>query len=66
MPMYEYACLKCKNRFELLRPYQERDDRAECPECGTEKKHIRVPSLFSGGGKDASSGGCAPLSSGGG
>jgi putative FmdB family regulatory protein len=59
--MYEYVCLKCKTRFELLRSLSERDEPAECPECGTKKKHVRAPSLFSGlgGSETSSSGGCS-------
>lgn len=58
MPMYEYICLKCKTRFELLQSLSERDDEAECPECGTHKKHLRAPSMFSGmSSSDSSAGG---------
>lgn len=61
MPMYEYVCLKCKNRFELLRSLSERDDACECPSCGKQKKHLRAPSLFSGlSSSDSSGGACAP------
>ncbi len=61
MPMYEYVCLKCKTRFELLRQLSERDEPAECPECKTVKKHLRAPSLFSGlsGSESSGGGGCA-------
>ena len=59
MPMYEYTCLNCGQRFELLRTSGERDDMSECPQCGEEKKHLRVPSIFSGLSLDGG-GGCTP------
>lgn len=33
MPIYEYHCLKCNAKFELLRRMRESDDAVECPEC---------------------------------
>ena len=71
MPLYEYTCKKCEQRFELLRSHGERDDACECTECGAVKKHRRVPSLFAAGVGDAgpsggglSSGSCSSSSSG--
>ena len=34
MPVYEYVCATCRNRFEKLRPMSEMDDEAPCPDCG--------------------------------
>ena len=34
MPVYEYVCATCKNRFEKLRPMAQMDDEAPCPTCG--------------------------------
>ncbi len=31
MPLYEYYCARCKQRFEMLRPLRRMDDRADCP-----------------------------------
>ncbi|NMB75950.1 MAG: zinc ribbon domain-containing protein [Myxococcales bacterium] len=55
MPLYEYRCPACGERFELLRSASERDDEAQCPRCGKKKKMFRlqanVQALFGGGGK---------------
>ena len=44
MPIYEYACPKCKSRFELLRPMSRADEAAACPHCRS--KAQRVLSTF--------------------
>jgi len=31
MPLYEYYCRRCEQRFELLRPVARMDDPAPCP-----------------------------------
>jgi putative FmdB family regulatory protein len=31
MPLYEYYCRRCQQRFELLRPLARMDDPAPCP-----------------------------------
>ncbi len=33
MPMYEYYCHACDERFEELRPFNAADDPAICPAC---------------------------------
>ena len=33
MPMYEYRCSKCSNKFELRRGLAARDEAAPCPAC---------------------------------
>jgi len=39
MPIYEYFCEKCKNRFELMRPFALSQEDADCPKChGTSKR----------------------------
>ena len=32
MPLYEYYCESCNQRFELLRPMSRMDDPAACPQ----------------------------------
>ena len=69
MPLYEYYCRRCEQRFELLRPVARMDDAAPCP-----KGHDggeRVLSTFaafsqgSGGGEAlGGGGGCAGCSGG--
>ncbi len=45
MPVYEYVCATCRNRFEKLRPMSGMDDDAPCPDCGTHS--ARTLSVFS-------------------
>jgi putative FmdB family regulatory protein len=42
MPVYEYVCDECKNRFELMRPFSRSGEGADCPRC--RKKSNRVMS----------------------
>jgi putative FmdB family regulatory protein len=41
MPLYEYRCEKCENRFEAL--VLSSDDQINCPEC----KGAKIEKLFS-------------------
>lgn len=67
MPLYEYRCVQCGERFELLRSFGERDEEAECPRCRARAKMFRLPArvqaLF---GSGDSSAGCSSGSLGGG
>jgi putative FmdB family regulatory protein len=33
MPIYEYICPECDNKFEQMRPLSQSDKPAECPRC---------------------------------
>ncbi len=35
MPLYEYVCTTCRNRFEKLRPMESAGEDANCPDCGS-------------------------------
>jgi putative FmdB family regulatory protein len=35
MPVYEYACLDCRHRFDALRPMKDADAPIPCGECGS-------------------------------
>jgi len=59
MPIYEYECTKCDERFELRRSIADSDSEIRCPKCGAEKPR-RVLSVFA---MSSSSGACAPSSS---
>ena len=59
MPIYEYECIKCGERFELRRSIADSDSEVKCPKCGAEEPR-RVFSVFATG---SSSGTCAPSSS---
>ena len=58
MPIYEYECSKCGERFEIRRSMADSDSETRCPKCGTENPQ-RVFSAFTMG---SSSNACAPSS----
>lgn len=46
MPMYEYQCSKCEDRFEELVTSAADEAEVKCPSCGSEKI-FKVMSTFS-------------------
>ena len=73
MPIYEYVCLECGERFETLRLMREADMPIACSRCESEHTSRKVSVVFShtGGTMAAessrsitSSGGCAGCSGG--
>ena len=57
MPIYEYECRNCGERFEVIQKSGEGNEDLCCPKCDTDKPE-RVLSVFcSGGAKGATSGG---------
>ncbi len=63
MPIYEYVCDACSNKFELMRPFSKSTEPADCPTCKHKAK--RVLSRFACF-STSSSGEVAPISGGGG
>ncbi|MBN1315607.1 MAG: zinc ribbon domain-containing protein [Anaerolineales bacterium] len=66
MPIYEYFCCECKNRFEKMRPMSQSDEPATCPTCHQEAD--RCASTFAAHGENGkalagSSSGCASCAS---
>jgi putative FmdB family regulatory protein len=63
MPLYEYRCADCTQRFEKLIRSTISPDSPECPHCGSTIVS-RLPSTFApriaASAAFASSGGCAP------
>lgn len=63
MPLYEYICQECDNRFEKRVSFSEADNEQECPACGSQKSRKQI-SLFastangSSSNTGYSSGGC--------
>jgi len=45
VPIYEYACKECDNRFEKLVRSMGSDERVDCPSCGS-KQTARTMSVF--------------------
>ena len=58
MPIYEYECTSCSERFELRRSIADSDSEVKCPNCGDEHPQ-RVFSVFAMGSSGSS---CAPSS----
>jgi len=44
MPIYEYVCPDCHNKFELMRPFSQSGAPADCPVC--KHKANRALSVF--------------------
>jgi putative FmdB family regulatory protein len=41
MPCYEWICRDCDEHFEVLCSFDKRDNRQECPECGSKRTKRR-------------------------
>src|SRR6266852_1266433 len=46
MPVYEFNCSKCGERFEVMGNYAEREKEHACPKCGSTEVKQAI-SLFS-------------------
>lgn len=59
MPIYEYRCLECGERFDALRPMAQSDAPIACPGCETDRtaRTLSVFAAHSGGKVVAGSGG---------
>lgn len=61
MPIYEYKCKKCLlNPFEVFKPMNRKDDKEQCPVCGsyeTERLLSKFSSNFNNCNISYSSGG---------
>ena len=45
MPLYEYECSKCGNRFELIRKFSDPDVK-KCPQCSGKVNQLVSSSAF--------------------
>ncbi len=52
MPIYEYACKKCGQTTELMRPLARRNERAKCAHCGSTATALKL-SMFAVGASAA-------------
>ena len=57
MPIYEYACGKCRDRFEVL--VRKASQKIACPACGSKKVKRRFSTFGIGGGGSGSNGGAS-------
>jgi putative FmdB family regulatory protein len=53
MPIYEYRCEKCGDKFEIMRGITVTGEDLKCPKCGAEKPK-RLFSVVCGGTHGAS------------
>jgi len=49
MPLYEYQCLACGKRFELLRRIKDADDDLKCPDCHSVKVERQLSTFATSG-----------------
>ena len=68
MPIYEYICLKCNEKFSILQSLYPSNNRTECPKCSSDevKKVMSAFSCASGSESGHSSSAHAPSFGGGG
>ncbi len=67
MAIYEYVCLDCGNKFEIIRPMRDADTPIACQKCESEHTSRKLAVFFaqSGGRVVAGgNGGCASCSGG--
>lgn len=62
MPIYEYECPKCEERFEVLQRINDDAVSLRCPKCGADKPARVLSSFHSTSGKSSSIG-CGPAGS---
>ena len=58
MPIYEYECSGCGEKFELRRSIDDCDSDIKCPRCGRENPKT----VFSTFGTASKGGSCSPSS----
>jgi len=63
MPIYEYVCEKCGEKFEKMRGFSDDDKDLNCPKCQAPHPKRSISLFSSSGGPDT---GCVPAPSGGG
>jgi len=64
MPIYEFECLACQTRFELLMRRMSDESSHKCPKCGSSRNR-RAMSVFAVGGPSDSKTSSSPCESGG-
>jgi putative FmdB family regulatory protein len=54
MPIYEYRCESCSEKFEVLTRFAERDRAQVCPACESTTTRVLVSSFAFAGGPESS------------
>jgi len=62
MPLYEYECKQCKERFEVLHFSNDDESNLRCPRCQADKPQ-RVLSLCSSAPGKSAGASCGPTGS---
>jgi len=66
MPIYEYRCEACSDRFDVLTSFNNREARQVCPRCESTRTKVLVSAFAAFGGSDSTpvslggGGGCGP------
>jgi putative FmdB family regulatory protein len=50
MPMYEFYCEACESSFDQMVAISARDQKVECPKCGSRKTGRKLSVVAVGGG----------------
>ena len=58
MPLYEYRCRGCGERFEVLQRLGASGDDVLCPRCGEERPERVLSTFAAGGAREGSSSKC--------
>jgi len=45
MPIYEYACLKCKKEYQEIVMSDGEEKKVKCPKCGSKRKEKIISSF---------------------
>jgi putative FmdB family regulatory protein len=67
VPVYEYVCLDCRERFDALRPMAEADAPITCRSCGSQHSSRTLSVFFAqsnGRAVAGTSGGCGSCAGG--
>jgi putative FmdB family regulatory protein len=54
VPFYRYQCDECCNEFSKRRRVSDRDDPAECPDCGSANTRRLIANVNAGSSGDRS------------
>ncbi len=65
MPLYEYQCAACSDRFEARRPFSQANDPVPCPSCASDqtRKVFGTIALVGAAAKDTMTTMAAPATS---
>ena len=47
MPIYEYKCKKCGERFDVYRLFTANDEKVKCPKCGANRPERQISAFSS-------------------